>query len=205
MPEIKHIWFDFSDTLASINEEHDKFLYATYGEVVGKPVSSELIEEFKKIHKIHKSNSAVFTTGLGLPPSYRQEKIQSANFEKMYALKSEIIPEVLDALRKKVPISIFSNMKMDKLLPHIGIPLSWFTHFLCGSEFKNPKPALDGFYKLVEVTGIPAENILFIGDSVEKEMIPAKKVGIQTAIVWTKSTEADYSFKNFEDILCIFK
>lgn len=204
MPEIKHVWFDFSETLASINEEHEKFLYATYAQAVNKPVSPELINEYKEQYKKHKSNSAVFTSGLGLAPGYWQEKVHSADFGKMYSLKDPIIPQVLDAIRKKVPISIFSNMKMEKLLPHIGLDPSWFTYFISGSDFKNPKPALDGFYKMVEVTGLPAENILFVGDSVEKEMIPAKKVGLQTAIMWTKSDQADHSFQKFEDILTIF-
>ena len=203
MSEIKHIWFDMSNTLLRPNELHDQFLYATYAKAVGKPVSPELIKEYGEMHKKYKSNSAVFTTGLGLPPGYWQDKVQSADFTKMYTLMSPAVPVVLAKLQEKFAVSVFSNMRPKEMLAQIGIDTSWFAHFLSGADFKNPKPALDGFYKMVEITGLPAENILFVGDSVEKEMLPAKKVGMQTALVWQESPEADYSFKKFEDLLTL--
>ncbi|MEK7190362.1 MAG: HAD family hydrolase [Patescibacteria group bacterium] len=201
---IKHIWFDFSDTLASISKEHDDFLYQSYAKVVGKDVSPELILEYKEMHKKFKSNSAVFTTDLGLPPGYWAKCIESKDPRTMYVIKDSNIPNVLNKLRKIIPISIFSNMKMEKLLPAIGLDISYFTYTVSGSDFKNPKPALDGFYKIIEVSKLPPENILFIGDSVEKEIIPVKKVGMIAGLMWSSSPEADYNFKNFSEILDLF-
>ncbi len=202
--QIKHIWFDFSETLASVSDERDKFLYKTYADVVGKEVSPVLIQEFKELRAKYKSDSAVFTNGLGMPPGYWADRIDSVDPVKFYKLADPKIPDVLNQLRAIVPISIFSNMRMDKLLPAIGLDKTWFTHFLSGAEFKNPKPALDGFYKIIEVSNLPPEHILFIGDDVQKEMIPVKQVGMIAGLVWSESPEADYSFKNFEDILALF-
>ena len=205
MPTIKHIWFDFSDTLAFTSEEHNKLLYKSYADIVGKEVSPALIQEFKDLYAQYKSNSAVFTNGLGLPAGYWAKCVESANPTTLYKLIDSKIPDVLDRLRSIVPISIFSNMRMDKMLPAICLDKTWFAHFLSGAEFKNPKPALDGFYKIIEVSSLPPENILFIGDSIKKEIIPAKTVGMLTGLVWSESPEADYSFKNFEEIFELVK
>ena len=87
------------------------------------------------------------------------------------------------------------------MLPSLGIDVSFFTHIISSGMFKKPKPALDGFYKLVELSKLPAKEILYIGDSVGKDILPAKQVGIKTGLMWKQSDEADYSFGSFKDIL----
>ena len=76
-----------------------------------------------------------------------------------------------------------------------------YTHLIRSGMFKKPKPALDGFYKLVELSELPANKILCIGDSVGKDIVPAKQVGITTGLMWEQPYEADYSFGSFKDIL----
>lgn len=201
MKKIHHVWFDFSDTLARTSDEHRKLLYKSFADAVGEPVSPALIDKFKELYKKYNSHSAVFTVGLGLPAGYWANCVQSVDPATLYSLADPDIPDVLEQLRSVVPVSIFSNMRMDTLLPAIGLKKEWFTHCLSGSEFKNPKPALDGFYKMIELSNLPPEQIFFIGDSVQKEILPAKKVGMMTGIVWSDAPEADFSFKNFEEIL----
>jgi FMN phosphatase YigB (HAD superfamily) len=57
---------------------------------------------------------------------------------------------------------------------------------------------------MIELSKIPAQEILYIGDDVGKDVKPAKQVGVKAGLMWKKSDEADYSFENFEDILDIF-
>ena len=94
---------------------------------------------------------------------------------------------------------------MDGTRPTLDIQLGWFTHILGPDVVKNPKPALDGFHKMVELSNVPAEAILYIGDDVEKDLVPAKQVGMQTGLLWKESQEADYCFKDFSHILESFK
>lgn len=205
MKKIQHVWFDFSDTLARTSDGHRALLYKSFADAVGEPVSAALIEKFKQFHSTYNSNSAVFTVGLGLRPGYWADCVQSADPATLYTLADPQIPQVLEQLRAFVPVSLFSNMRMERLLPAIGLKKEWFTHCLSGSEFKKPKPALDGFYKMIELSNLPSEKILFIGDSVEKEILPAKKVGMMTGIVWSTAAAADFSFKDFEEILATVK
>ena len=58
---------------------------------------------------------------------------------------------------------------------------------------------------MVELSGVPADEVLYIGDDVDKDVIPAKKVGMQAGIVWKQSNEADYSFADFQDILTLLR
>ncbi len=105
---IKHIWFDFSDTLASINNEtHDKLRYESYGKVVGNPVTPELISDYEKLYKEHKySNSSVFKS-LGKLSNFWSEIIGAINPKTLYYLTDKNIPEVLEQMSKIIPISIF--------------------------------------------------------------------------------------------------
>jgi FMN phosphatase YigB (HAD superfamily) len=201
MTKIQHVWFDFSDTLARTTDAHRSLLNHSFADAIGEPVSPASIEKFKEMYKKYNSHSAVFTTGLGLRPGHWADCVEAADPKALYTLADPHIPDVLQKLHAVVPLSMFSNMRMDKLLPAIGLDAAWFTHCLSGSEFKNPKPALDGFYKMIELSNLPPDQILFIGDSVQKEILPAKKVGMITGIVWSEAPEADFSFKNFDEIL----
>lgn len=201
--EVKHIWFDFSQTIAFENTEmHDQMKYETYASVVGKPVSQELKDEYEALYREKKSNSGVFTS-LGLDSGFWSKHYSAADPKLLLRLADPQIPEVLQKLREKVPISMWSNIHAEKILPALDIDPKWFTHFLSPNEVKKPKPALDGFRLVIEKSNLPPENILFVGDSVEKEMLPAKSLGIQTCLMWKIAPEPDYSFTSFDELLTL--
>ena len=197
---IKHIWFDFSDTIASIHKEiHHELLYKTFAKIKNQPLTLELVDEFKKLRQEHKSNSGVFYA-LGKPAGFWSELIHTLDPRKSYALVDSNSPEVLKNLKNILPISIFSNMDLDKILPAVDIDPKLFTHILSGRMVGKPKPALEGFYKMIELSNLKPEEIFYIGDSIGKDIIPAKSVGVKTGFVFGEAKEADYSFKDFQDI-----
>lgn len=200
---IKHLWLDFSDTIAHINrEELGNIVYAAYAEQVGKSVTPELINEYKALVEQHKSNSAVFAS-LGLPSSFLADMTSGVDPRRLYQLTDVRIPEVVPQLKELIPVSIFSNNRLDTLLPALGLELQWFTHILGPDEIQKPKPDLEGFYKMVELSRVPAREILYVGDDIEKDLVPAKKIGIMTGLLWKESREADYCFADFQDILTL--
>ena len=202
---IRHVWFDFSYTIAFPEEEmHKKLLYDTYADVTGKAVSEELIAEYKELFAKAKSNSGVFTA-LGKSADFWSEKLAAVDPTLLFRLGSPDIPSVLATLKERIPISIWSNIYAARVLPALGIETHWFTHILGPDEVKKPKPALDGFNLLIEHSGLPPGEILFVGDSVEKEMLPAKSVGLQTGLMWASSPDADYSFSSFQELLEVVK
>ena len=199
---IKHVWFDFTDTIAAMDKvQFDKLIYTAYAEVVQKEATPELIEEYKKLLKQHKSNSAVFVS-LGMSSDFLSGK---ANANKdLYHLTDNKIPDVVEKLTERVPVSIFSNTRLDTLLPALGIKLEWITHLLGPDVVKKPKPALDGFNKMVALSGVSPHEILYVGDDVEKDLLPAQEIGLLTGLLWKDSDVPDYCFKDFSDIASLF-
>lgn len=202
---IKHLWFDFSETIVFLQKDrHNQLRYETYAEIVNKPVNAELVEEFEELYKkFNHSNAAIFYS-LGKPAGFWSDRVNSVPPSELYRLADPNIPEVLKKIKSLAPISIFSNIKLNNILPAVGINFEWFTHVISGGMVKDPKPALEGFYKIIELSQLPANQILYIGDNIGKDVLPAKKVGLKTGLMWIKSKEADYCFKNFEEILKIF-
>jgi HAD superfamily hydrolase (TIGR01549 family) len=203
---IKHIWFDFSDTIARTNaEEHSRLKYATYAAVVNKPLDDKLKQEFdEQYEKHHHGVSGIFYS-LGKPAGWWSEQVASVDPVRLFVLAEGDIPEMLQQIRQFIPISVFSNINVNKVLPALGIDTGWFAHIISSGMVSKPKPALDGFYKIIELSKLAPNEILYIGDHVTKDIVPAKKVGLQAGLMWGQSDEADYAFGTFRDILELVK
>ncbi|MEK7093495.1 MAG: HAD family hydrolase [Patescibacteria group bacterium] len=202
---IRHIWFDFSDTIAHINKSvADKLMHTAYAKVTKKELTPELVAEYDAMRKKHGSSTAVFVS-LGTPRTYLVDRLANIDPKVLYQLADENIPEVLKKLREILPISILSNNRLDVILPSLGIEPGWFTNILGPDTGKKPKPALDGFHMMIELSGATPAEILCIGDEVQKDLVPAKSLGIKTGLLWSISEEADYCFTDFQDILKRFE
>lgn len=203
---ICHVWFDFSETIARIKTERsDRLRYETYARLTDRPIDSELIREYEALfEQFHHSNAAVFRS-LGKDADFWSNCVNAIPPEELYALTDERVPEIVQKVRASVPISIFSNLDVRTILPFLHIEPTWFTHMLSAGMVREPKPALEGFLKMVELSGVPAGQVLYIGDHVEKDVLPAKSIGLQTGLLWKQSPEADYCFQRFEDILQLFQ
>lgn len=203
---IKHIWFDFSETIGMINKKaHENLRYETYAKVVHKQVTPELIAEYEKFYEQYgHSNSAVFKS-LGMTAGYWSGIVNALDPHSFYTLMDPMIPKVFEELHKLIPISIFSNINMGNILPTLGINVNWFTNLLSSSMVGAPKPALDGYKKLVQLSNLQPGEILYVGDDVTKDVIPAKAVGLKTGVILQKQSEADYSFENYEALLDFVK
>ncbi len=206
---VKHIWFDIEETLTrrsdKFNEAHDMLRYKTYAEVIGKPLTEELKQEFEKLYAKHGSNSAIFRS-LGCASDFWQIRFNALDKAKYYK-PIKTVYTTLEKLKEKVPISIFTNLKPDGVestLKIIKVNKKWFKFIITGDDIQERKPALDGFYEMIKKSGLSSKEILYVGDRVSVDILPAKKVGMKTCLVWDKSNEADYSFEKFEDILSIF-
>ena len=206
MSFIHHIWFDFSETLASLREEnHNRLRYSSYAEVTGRTLTPELIAEYEALYQKNGHNNTAIFRSLGMPRGYWSGRVYSMDPRELYQLADKNIPDVLQKLKNKLPISIFSNIELHRALSALGIDPTWFKHILSSAQLKEPKPALEGFYKMIELSQLPPNEILYIGDSLQKDILPAKKVGMLTGLVYQTSDQADYCFERFEDILPILE
>jgi len=208
MSTIKHIWFDFGGTLyretPKFHAVHDQHRYKTYAELTGKTDHEVAKQEFHELYNKHGSNSAVFRS-LGQSSDYWMKSMDELDFTAILHPDPEVT-ETLKNLQPLVGISLFTNFphkRIVDLLDHLEIQASMFTHILSGDDVAERKPALDGFHLMVEKSGIPANQILYVGDRVDVDVKPAKAVGMKTCLLYTQSDEADFCFNRFEDLLTI--
>lgn len=207
---IKHVWFDVDGTLTVDSPEFKKALsnlfYTTYSEVTGKPITKELKQEYDNLYKQYGSNSAIFQS-LGCPSNFMMDRFNALDKEKHYRAYKPIYLAV-EKIKNKLPVSIFTSLNTSsaiKTLKILKIDPDWMTHFIGGDKVDHLKPALDGFHKLIELSNLPPEEIIYIGDREATDIIPAKELGIKTCLAWKQSDVADYYFTNFEELLNILQ
>lgn len=208
--EINHVWFDMDGTLTihtpEFNEVHNALRYKAYSDVTGRPVDDNLITEYEALYKKYSSNSAVFTS-LGKPSGFWMHYYAQIDQNEFYEPEADVYTTV-DRLRAIVPVSLFTNDRLEnatKTLAVVNVDIHWFTHILSGDDVQNRKPALDGFHMMVEKSGTPVGQILYVGDRVDVDIKPAKSVGMLTCLVYSQSTEADYCFKSLGGLLKLFE
>lgn len=207
---IKHIWFDLAGTLYRETDEfsavHDQYRYHTYARLRGIMDPDRARQEYLALYKTHGSNSAVFRS-LGQPSNYWMKALEEMDFSAVLK-PDKNITETLKELNRVVPISLFTNFpkaRIDEILGIIEIPADLFMHVLSGDDIAERKPALDGFYAMIKRSGLPGENLLYVGDRVEVDIKPAKQLGIQTCLVWGYSHEADYSCSELDGLWPVLK
>lgn len=205
---IKEIWFDTNGTLYRETPEFDdalkSYVYKELSVVTGETDLAKLKALHDELYGKYHSNSAVFQS-LGMPADYWQDKFEEFDPNTLLRPDAEIT-ETLRKLKDIVPLGVFTNARMYKLedmLRHLEIPADFFAHKLSAIDVGKPKPDLAGFRRMIEMSGVPAGEILYVGDKVNKDILPAKQVGMQTCLLWAQSPEADYCAATFRELLDI--
>jgi len=92
-----------------------------------------------------------------------------------------------------------------KKLKILGLDLNLFEKIFTSSDMAGKvKPDPSAFKLVLQFTKLKPKEHLFIGDSVGKEVIPAKKLGMKTCLVWDKSDLADVNLEKVYDIVKLF-
>lgn len=69
---------------------------------------------------------------------------------------------------------------------------------------KTFKPNLAAFKKVLSYTKLPPDEHIMVGDFINADIVPAKKLGFVTCLVKSKSNEADFSLSSVHKIPRIF-
>jgi phosphoglycolate phosphatase len=206
---IKYVWFDFAGTLyketLEFHKIHDKLRYETYAKLTGINDPETAKNEFLAQLKKYGSNTDVFQS-LGQSSSYWMKTLDNLDYASVLKPDTEVT-ETLSKLKDMLPISIFTNFdkqRISNLLSLLQIPVEYFTYIINGDDVPERKPALNGFHEMVNRSGLPADQNLYICDRVQVDVKPAKQVGLRTCLLYSESPEADFCLENFSDILSLF-
>ena len=85
-------------------------------------------------------------------------------------------------------------------LKKLGVPVTIFERIITAQDCQEPKPDPEPFRLLLKITGLPADQHLYIGDRELVDILPAKKLGMKTILVWGKSKIADLSLPTVYDV-----
>ena len=134
--------------------------------------------------------------------------------KKLLSLYPDTI-DVLDKLSKKHALGIIANQSTGttKRLKKYGI-YNYFDVVLASDEIKISKPDKRIFELAINKCGYSPENIWMVGDRIDNDIVPAKKMEWKTIRILhgynryqkarNKDEEADYTIKELSEMLKIF-
>jgi len=139
-------------------------------------------------------NSLALLRGIGIKKGFRLDGQQWRRFGWLWyeplskvATAEPKIKETLNTLKESgLKLGIVSNTfvnssSLEKHLKQLGI-LDFFTVRVYSYEFDFRKPDVQIFKIAAEKIGEMVENILFVGDRIDKDIRPAIKLGMQAVL-----------------------
>ncbi|MDP4268129.1 MAG: HAD family hydrolase [Bacteroidota bacterium] len=159
---------------------------------------------------MNKYKSIVFDWGNTLMIDYPEMKGPMCYWDKVSLVDN--VKEVLDILSEKYDCFVASNAGdsdtnlMINALKLVDID-RYFKGFYTSIDLGYSKPDLMYFRTILEQTGYSADEIIMVGNDYNKDIVPAKKVGMKTIyfaypdIIDAKTDDADQVIYNFKDLL----
>jgi putative hydrolase of the HAD superfamily len=228
---VQAVIFDFGGTLADGGLDPSSFrrdLYS-YLKSVGYYVSMKEIRSAQRsslnyLMRVRAKNRELsfnevytrFLNNLNIPPSrdlldYLYE-IYRRNFKVNLMLG---VKGLLKDLSVKYKLAILSNTMSDiprRFINSEGLS-NFFKVIICSSDLGFRKPDAKVFNYVLDKMGVLPKETVFVGDSLEEDMVGAKRVGMTT--VWVKGGNEnillnleyppDYRIKTIQEILVIIK
>lgn len=198
--KIKAIFFDVGDTLYS-NEElekaYPKKLYELISTTKNLPLekAKELLNSTtEKLKATEKHVTKVRAMAeLGYPRAQVHEAFCKIDPFQFLEKDPELV-RVISLLASKYQLGLISNFRKSHLIQIInalGLTENQFPTMVTEDIVKEIKPAHEPFKKAIELAGGLPSEVLYVGDSPSKDMMPAKEVGMMTILVKENPTPGD--------------
>src|SRR5690242_19624573 len=75
----------------------------------------------------------------------------------------------------------------------------YFQYLFTSRELGFSKPSLDFFNKIVQTLGITPQECIMVGNDYNKDIIPAKNIGMQTILYSQGSKDANLDYADYAD------
>lgn len=114
------------------------------------------------------------------------------------------VAELLQLLKERgVKLGVLSDFPIQKKLRYMGFSSGLFAVKLCAEDFNRLKPHEASFKALADECGYSPHEILYVGNSYEKDIEGAKKAGMITAHFTRKKVKqsiSDITFRSYYDL-----
>jgi len=170
------VWMQWRDTLES---------YGYFIELDQLQKNHKLVSEVIKFPDVtnadfYQSFNAEVLLSLGIIPS---DDLLKTLFKNCSYLPWEPFYDLVALKKLDLKMSVISNFskKLRDLLPEkVNIP---FENVIISQELGDAKPSLGFYRQAFEIIGEKTENILYIGDSLKLDIIPASKLGVKGILI----------------------
>jgi len=189
-----------------IDVEDEKIL-RLYAELEAKAESMEYMPYREVLRTV------VYEMGerFGFTPSRKEQECITESISTWEPFSDTI--EALNELKKNFKLAVISNVDDDLLPPtlkKLGVNFEWI---ITSEQAKSYKPSLNNFTLALKLIGLPSSNILHAAQSAYHDIMPAKKLGMNTALILRKgysaapavSAEADIEVKDLRELVEILK
>lgn len=193
---VKVIAFDLAGTL--IPSEDWEALSLAHLRLVKEELARRDSISIEEAEKLIKERRMELTQNLGYVPTF-VDTVETLGIEKkkFYNLIDSVNPlghltpnrkvaMLLVKLRERLRLCIVTNVSRkttERALEAYGIEPQLFSYVFCGDEMKETKPSLYPFKMLLKKIGEKAHNVVVVGDRIDIDLVPAKKLGMKTVLI----------------------
>lgn len=180
---------------------HPRFLIA-FGRI------RKLIRDTDPDEPFHDRQAHLLAQYLRREPASMREKIERKiyrGWEPIF-LRIKLYPfviECIEAFRAAgLRLGVLSDFPAERKIDYLGLK-GRFDAVLCSEESGELKPGPRPFAMLAEALGVPAGQILFVGNSVKYDIAGAKQAGMVTALIARerkRTDDTDFVFKDYRDL-----
>lgn len=150
--------------------------------------AEKLLNDTVKIYKSATKSLMVLGCGQRKQISQRIEEIVNKPAFLKIDRKLQTLFQELSIFRH-ILLSNTTHKTIVSELEALGLHHNLFEMIVGVDDTGITKPDLMFFQPVLNYTNLPAEKHLMIGDRVEVDLLPAKKLGMKTCLVWDSSTQ----------------
>ena len=210
------ILFDTSDTLyhsEALEKEIKRapIIFISEKRNINQTKAESLYNEAKKSQKSKQkpTTKSGILMSLGFKNSDWQNFLLSIDPNKHLSPNPNHV-EALEKLSNLFKLGIITNINkkfLTKTLASIGLKENLFSILLTSDDVLNPKPNTEPFKKAIEILEFPANEIVYVGDNIDKDLEPARKSGMLTVYLSENSdnnSKYDYHITDLAQIYGLF-
>lgn len=211
--DVKVLIWDFDGTLYKPNPD----LFRAVREAEYKTIMAhtgwdrdKATEEFNKNYK-HVTPSATETVAVLTELTTTQAALEMENYfdRRDFLQRDQKLINMFARLRHFHHYMLANGVKrrLAETLVTLGLDTGIFKEIVTSEIVGVNKPHDDGFCYIIEKTGLRPEEHLMIGDREKVDLVPAKKLGMKTCLVFSeeKSTIADLVLPDVYALSTIFQ
>lgn len=150
-------------------------------------------KEFQKLHKISVTSATEVAAVLsGITIVDAAVEMEQYFDRRKYVKHDEELIRLFKKLRGFRHFTLANGVitRQKETLGVLGVHPDTFKEMITSETVGFTKPHEAGFRYILDKTGLPPEHHLMIGDREAVDLVPAKKLGMKTCLVWSDTPSA---------------